>query len=226
MDNSGDCNGDGIADLIISAIQENGSNGKIYIIFGSGTNLQNDIYLYSVSSSMGVIITGNAWMTGIAVSLGGDVNNDGINEILISSPYDSSYAGRVYVIRGSASLASFSLSSPPSNTLVFTGENAYDLLGLAATLGPDLNSDGYDEILLSAYGYNSYSGAVYLIYGSSGLTSMNMASLTSSMGAKLTGSSTLGSAFSFVGDVNSDGIPDISIGMPGYLNTGGIVTLK
>ncbi|MEM2899185.1 MAG: kelch repeat-containing protein [Thermoplasmata archaeon] len=94
----------------------------------------------------------------------GDVNGDGYDDVLIGAYGYSNSKGKVYLYLGSAS----GLSATESWTK--TGENENDCLGSAICVR-DVNRDGYDDVLIGAYGYSNSKGKVYLYLGSaSGLS--------------------------------------------------------
>ncbi|MEK7539865.1 MAG: integrin alpha [Patescibacteria group bacterium] len=110
-------------------------------------------------------------------------------------------------------LASESLS----NFYEFTGETETDYAGYQVTTAGDVNGDGFDDALISAY-YNDdaalNAGAVYLYYGSDILPDAE-ASLSDLV--EFTGESEsdlAGYTVSSAGDVNGDGFDDLLVGVP------------
>eukprot|EP01089_Gocevia_fonbrunei_P019813 TRINITY_DN7133_c1_g1_i2.p1 TRINITY_DN7133_c1_g1~~TRINITY_DN7133_c1_g1_i2.p1 ORF type:complete len:147 (-),score=37.37 TRINITY_DN7133_c1_g1_i2:33-473(-) len=93
----GDVNGDGISDVGIGAplADSNGNvdNGQIYVIFGKNSSgFPSSFDFKSLNGSDGFIINGVASgdQSGWSVSIGGDVNNDGIADIMIGAPFATS----------------------------------------------------------------------------------------------------------------------------------------
>jgi len=100
------------------------------------------------------------------------------------------------------------------------GNAPNDLLGVSVDTAGDINNDGYDDIIIGAYGKNSYQGAAYIIYGGPkfslqdidlGLTSLNPASTGFTLIGDVVGD-TFGYPVSTAGDINNDGYADIIIG--------------
>jgi len=142
----------------------------------------------------------------------GDFNGDGTNDIAASAFYADgtacSYCGTAYVFNGPTTATS---SGDASTT--FEGTSTYDYVGYSIAAG-DLDDDGYDDLLIGAYGVDdggSTSGSVYVAYGSaSGWTSGAAADLPSLYGDN--SSDYMGTAVSVVGDVNGDGYDDFTVG--------------
>lgn len=157
----------------------------------------------------------------------GDLNKDGFNDIAIGLPYYSSFAGRVDIIYGSSTLNSLVIGNSLTTTvgMIINGAAANDQTGFSISLGGDVNSDGFSDLLISAHGYSSYTGKVYLIYGSNNFpATLSLSALTTpSQGIIITGATShdcFGYSVSLGGDVNGDTIPDLIIGAYGYSGGG------
>ena len=120
VSSAGDINGDGIDDLIIGArsADPNGINraGQSYVVFGSNSGFGADLNLSALNGSNGFAINGIAANdeSGYSVSSAGDVNGDGIDDLIIGAfaadPNGISGAGQSYVLFGQASTAT---NQPP-----------------------------------------------------------------------------------------------------------------
>jgi len=216
VSSAGDVNNDGYDDILVGASEAGSSAGAAYLIYGSSAPLT------SASLSTAVKFTGEAAgdYAGISVSSAGDVNNDGYDDILVGA-FDTGGGGEIgsaYLIYGSsAPLTSASLST----AVEFTGEAAIDYAGISVSSAGDVNNDGYNDILIGAYGNDdggSDAGAAYLIYGSS--TTLTPASLSTAV--EFTGEAandSAGMSVSSARDVNGDGYDDILVGA--HLNNDG-----
>ena len=108
----------------------------------------------------------------------GDVNGDGYDDILIGARHNDeggSGAGQTYLILGKA--GGWSMDTDLSNAdASFWGENTNDDSGRSVAGAGDVNSDGYDDILIGAT-YNSdgghNAGQTYLILGKAAGWSMD-----------------------------------------------------
>ncbi len=85
---AGDVNGDGYSDIIITADKHNISDGKAYIYFGG--NLMDNIEDITMKSE-----SGGGYFGGSA-ALAGDVNHDGLSDLIVSSNY------RIYLYESTA----------------------------------------------------------------------------------------------------------------------------
>jgi 2C-methyl-D-erythritol 2,4-cyclodiphosphate synthase len=139
VSSAGDINGDGIADLIIGApgnktTYARNDSSKSYVVFG-GTNIGEggSFDLSLLDGSNGFVINGinPSDYSGLSVSGAGDINGDGIADLIIGAPgtdYNGSYSGSTYIVFGGAGVGaggSFDLSS-------LDGNNGFVLNGIAA----------------------------------------------------------------------------------------------
>jgi hypothetical protein len=204
----GSVNSDKYGDMLIAAPGSHGSSfvATTYLIYG-GTNLQN-IVLSSLSASQGISITGSVY----DVIVGGDANGDGYADMFITNN------GAAYLIYGGPSLASFSLSAlqTPSKGIVIKGLQTGAFI--AGSLSGSVNGDQYADMLIGVSVANTYTGAVYLIYGGNALVNVSVTHLLPSQGIVITGGGNYwdtGFSVSIGGDANGDGYGDMLIGAIG-----------
>ncbi len=177
----GDVDGDGIADIIIGSDQINSDAGQhvggAYIVFGS-RSLPSVIDLANPPAGVRtakIVGAHNEDHWGAALQVG-DINNDGIGDVIIGgsinrdsasyvtpedhlSGHDAKAAsfgglrpacGEAYVIYGQRNWpATISLSDPPKNSTHVIGANNFDFLGSQLHSG-DLNGDGRTDLVIGA----------------------------------------------------------------------------
>jgi hypothetical protein len=194
---AGDVNGDGYADVAVSAIRANFSAGRVYIYLGSATGLAPDPSATLNGPSNGTFF-------GHALAGAGDVNGDGYGDLLVGSS-NFNDLGRAYLYAGSAG----GLATTPATTL--TAPVHPSQFGSVLASAGDVNGDGYADVVVAAPAENSNTGGAYVYRGgATGLAATPSASLLAIDGP----GGFFGQAVAGAGDVNGDGFGDVAVGVP------------
>ena len=222
----GDFNNDGRDDMIVGAIGLDGDNsddGGAYIFYGP---LDDD--RMGASSGADVVFVGDedADNAGYAVSAV-DLDGDGYDDVMISSyGRDLSTiddAGVVYVLYGSATKFSGTVSLESEYDALFQGGQDEEHFGCVMDNAGDVNGDDRDDVLVGACMDNA-PGTAYLIYGSRTRFSGDYTpydeitdeenGYASWVGA--TDNSYTGQAVTTIGDFDGDGYSDFVFGGYGH----------
>jgi len=221
---TGDLNNDGIDDLVLGiSCSVVWQAPLVAIYYGSAGAVPSGPLM-----DADVILQGDSSF-GSTVSADGDVNGDGIDDLVVGAPLDDPVgqnSGRVYVFFG----ASGGLTSGDAATqadVLIDGDTSNVGVGTAVRIVGDVDSDGIDDIVVSA-AFVAESSA-YSGWGAPGPVSFIPGRAAFISGPLLTVATTVltpgffGGAFGEVlrgADVNGDGAADILVGSPGDSTTG------
>ena len=215
VSSAGDVNGDGFEDLIIGAhdASPNGiDSGESYLLFGGTANLQaldladgtadGMIELARLDGTSGYTFKGidPDDTSGRSVSSAGDVNGDGFDDLIISSPFAGQSGstfdakGESYLVFGGvANLQALDLADGATDGMielanldattgyVFKGIGPGDFSGESVSSAGDVNGDGFDDLIIGAEdadqsGGFDREGESYLVFGgAANLQSLDLA---------------------------------------------------
>ena len=139
---------------------------------------------------------GHAANFGYSVCGAGDLNQDGLDDILVGATRVSGDRGAVYAY------------SSADGSLLWSaiGESGYESFGWDVAAFGDVNGDGFPEVAASAYGFDSPAntrGRVYVLNGLDGSTLWQVQGDAAHW--------RFGKRLDAAGDYNNDGVPDLIV---------------
>jgi hypothetical protein len=256
---AGDVNGDGIDDVLIGSSNAQDNAGESYVVFGRSTGfpaffpLRDLLPQHGGDGSEGFILRGAETFdfAGDSVSGAGDVNGDGVDDLLIGAngvdPGDLDNAGASYLVFGRTTgfppLVELrdidpTLGADGSEAVVFAGRDEFDGAGKSVSGAGDVNGDGIEDLMIGAIGADpggtEDAGETYIVFGRrTGFPAVFELQRLSPAGggdgsegfivagARIDDGS--GRSVSDAGDVNGDGVDDLLIGAP-WADPGGRAT--
>ncbi len=214
-----DANADGYADIAISAPRAVGSV-NVYVFYGGpngGSTTPGDV----LSIGPGGVTDG----FGAAIGAG-DFNGDGRDDIAVGAPMSSSGTGAVYLFFAAPARIGFggpAFASPSPFTLTDPAGVPGNRFGASVAMNGDFGmtgADGFDDLAVGAPGAGGGLGRVLIFGGTSSAPQPPQQTTdgTAAMGL-------LGSAATFIGDVNGDASDDLAFANPAVNGGVGSVTL-
>ena len=230
----GDLNDDGYDDMIVgapgyyeSAAGGASDTGRVYILWGSDTPDDNPDVTIRTDGNQGLYY----FRLGYDLAVG-DINGDGIDDLLVSAPGAMSYpygymmdAGAVFVFYGRTNwdpeylINPYAYPTPLLADVNIFGEG-YTYMGEEIEAG-DINDDGRDDVIaaeLRVYApYASNSGRVNVFFGSSSFAPEQILNRNADVDVEVFNPPVdfgLGNGLA-AGDVNDDGVDDLLMGAPG-----------
>jgi FG-GAP repeat len=235
----GDVNQDGRADFALSATGVDRAAvqnvGAVYVIFGSDAPPAS-IDITTLNGSNGFRISSGSAIAntnlGSFVRGVGDVNGDGVDDLLLGTTLGLSGTGAAYVVFGKPNTQSFAASVDADNLagagFKLVAESTGDWFGISTSggqggLNNDVNGDGMDDFVIGAQNFSGQTGRAYLIFGRTAWPA-SVAVGADTQTVKLSSGNTgdqFGSFAVIAPDVNNDSRPEVLVSSFAYDAAGG-----
>lgn len=194
---TGDLDGDAVGDLVVGARE----GGQVTLLSGAELPDSGDWFLEDLAAASW---SGDGAL-GRGLAVPGDLDVDGLDDLLLASPEHDGGSGRVYLLHGSTTLVGGSVVDEAAAS--FDGAAAGDGLGSGGMVGLDLDADGVRDLALAA----PQGDQVLLWRGAGGWTGELAAE---DADGTIEGSDSLGSALARIDDLDGDGYPELLLGAP------------
>ncbi|MBP9081093.1 MAG: FG-GAP repeat protein [Flavobacteriales bacterium] len=198
---AGDVNGDGYGDVVLGSPDHSSALGRARVYRGSAAPLLDATHLYW---------TGNGSVAGAkagsAVATAGDVNGDGLSDLLVGAP-EQGGTGAVKIFHGVADLPHLT-----NRSWTIQGTADHQRLGHSVASAGDVNADGYSDVVIGIPGSGTGWGKVEVYYGSP--TGLPALPSWSQVGENINDG--FGHSVASAGDVDGDGYSDVLVGAPSW----------
>jgi len=234
---AGDVNGDGFDDVLIATgMRGYRRTGTTYVVLGKARgSLPKVIDAYGIDPADGFRIStvGDGRTYGAEVAGGGDVDCDGLDDVVIGAP-EAQTAFVVFGSRKAARDVELSSDLPPSiGARITKSAKTPRVAGFAASVAVlgDVDGNGCDDLAVGASPWVPddfpagvrYPGHAYVVFGRKNLGRdgpIVVESLKPEEGFRIDGElprDLAGALVARAGDVNGDGLADVLVGAPGRL---------
>lgn len=239
----GDLDGDGLLDLIVEERTRlniafnrgagtfgGASSGAAFVVFGqAGIGSGGTLDLDGLDGSDGFHVPGaeSGAQVGRAASRAGDMNGDGLADLVFTAPYTDNERGDLFVVYGAPDLGAAGVLDPFALTPA-TGIRIHgvEVGGFCRAVlgGLDVDGDGRPDLVCGGPGLPvagmDDAGRVSVLYGSAALVnagSFDLAQLGGSRGYSVLGEegTFIGDTLLALGDYDRDGRDDFAAGAPG-----------
>jgi hypothetical protein len=213
LDAAGDFNGDGFPDVIGGVY---GPGGRAFVVHGKAET--GEVTVADLEAGVGGLVLSaepGSIYTGWQVSGAGDVNGDGLDDVIVSDPISSlsgQYSGRVYVVFGREETDEIPLADVVAGTGGFTidGDSYWVATGDTLAGVGDVNGDGRGDIAITS------GDSAFVVFGRAETSAVRVSEIASSgAGFQIeVGDVYQLPVLSSAGDFDGDGSVDLAMGLP------------
>lgn len=224
---SGDFDGDGNRDFAFHTLTDRQERkATAYVYYNTGTGFSGDYDFndadFTIQAQRPNFNATRTYEPISAFSMDGDLNGDGVDDIVLGSEAKQVHKGAVHVLYGSTTQLSGSKRLNQMDA-EFRGTR-YSYLGTSLQM-LDVNGDGYDELFMGA---PSSPGRVYMVYGGSSQLSGRSQVVRAAdtffvvvpSNPRADNDDYVGNGIAQAGDVNGDGMEDVFVGALGMSLSG------
>ncbi len=216
---AGDIDGDGLDDLIVGSP----FRGASYVVFGKQTPEPVDLLTFDLDAQgpLGFRIeTGTVSRNDLyEVAGGGDINGDGVSDLVIGVIRNTYGRGAAYVIFGKGGSDPVDVKQLGDKGFWIKGKRRGAHTGYSIDIAGDVNGDGLADVIVGApASYVSRRGHAFVVFGKRDSRTVRLRGLGSG-GFKLEGGTThpigqdcTACSVAGGGDVNGDGRADLVVG--------------
>ncbi|HEX2057585.1 MAG TPA: integrin alpha [Actinomycetota bacterium] len=222
---AGDVNGDGLGDIVVGVNTADnngrGDSGSAYVVFGrtSAGVVELSQFDKNLQGDDGYRIDGasSGDLTGESVSGIRDLTGDGLDEVLVGSPF----GGATYVVPGKTSfepvdLLLYDIGANEKGFVVRHPSAEFNDLHKVNRVG-DVDGDGSEDLAIGLIRREAGYGRVYVVYGKESADPVDVRNLAPSQGFVITGErrgDEFGYSVAGAGDFDGDGYDDVIVGAP------------
>ncbi len=212
-----DLDGDKAQELVIGApgshfVTQPGSPGKVgeaFLLYG-GKRLRGDLSLHKVADVRFTGVHMTEWL-GFGSSGVGDLDGDGLEEMLIGAPASAGFSGLAYLFYGSKKRLTGDVPVRDADA-IFAGGRAGDMFGYEAA-GGDVDDDGDNDLFVASRPHSGGPAAISMFQGGTRMTGVVPAATAFTTFPVTTVDIFVGAALASGSDVTGDGVDDLVAGV-------------